>query len=77
LSEYDDPEVNREDKTMNLGAGLSWSPLKWLKFDLSYAYIDFQTDSSQRGDYTENKATFSLTLITSKKSFINTSSSSQ
>lgn len=77
LTEYDEPGVNRNDKTMNLGAGLVWSPLKWLKFDLLYSYIDFQTDSTQRGDYQENMATFSVSFIPSQPALLKTTSSRQ
>lgn len=61
--EYQETAVNRKDNTINLGAGLSWLPLKWLQFNLSYSYEDFNTDAGERGDFTENKATFSVSFI--------------
>jgi len=51
---------------MSAGAGFSWLALKWLKFNLTYSYTDFDTDTNQRGDYTENKATFSVSFIPEK-----------
>ena len=63
LNEFHESAVNRKDNTINLGGGLSWLPLKWLRFNLSYSYTDFNTDTSQRGDYAENKATFSISFI--------------
>jgi hypothetical protein len=57
---------DRKDNTMSAGAGFSWLALKWLKFNLTYSYTDFDTDTNQRGDYTENKATFSVSFIPEK-----------
>ena len=37
--------------------------VKWLKFNLSYTYTDFHTDTDERGDYTENNAEFSVSFI--------------
>ena len=66
LNEFHESAVDRKDNTINLGGGLSWNPLKWLKLNLSYSYSDFDTDDNQRGDYTENKATFSISFIPSQ-----------
>ncbi|MDA3789505.1 MAG: outer membrane beta-barrel protein [Desulfobacula sp.] len=63
LAEFHETAVDRQDKTTTIGGGFSWNPLRWLQFNLSYDYIDFNTDSSERGDYTENRATFSVSLI--------------
>ncbi len=54
ISQFDEPGVNRKDNTMALGCGLSWAPLKWLTMNLSYSFIDFNTDSALRQDYQEN-----------------------
>ncbi|MFH2060885.1 MAG: outer membrane beta-barrel protein [Pseudomonadota bacterium] len=62
LSEYDEPTINREDKSFRLGAGLVWAPLKWLTANLRYGFEDFTSDSSSREDYQENKVTFSISL---------------
>jgi len=56
-------EEDRTDNTIYLGGGLSWSPLKWLRLNLSYSYEDFDTDANERGDYKENKVTFSVSFI--------------
>jgi len=56
-------EADRKDNTLNLGGGLSWSPLKWLRFNLSYSYEQFDTDATERDDYEENKVTISVSLI--------------
>jgi len=61
LSEYDAQGVDREDKTMALGAGLIWSPLKWLRFNFSYEFTDFNTNSTL-DDYQEHSAFISTTL---------------
>ena len=64
--EFEETEINRNDNTINLGAGLSWDPLRWLRFDLSYYYERFDTDSSLRDDYSENKGILSVSFIPSK-----------
>lgn len=46
--------VDRTDNTLDLGAGLVWSPLKWLSIDLSYSFRDFDTDGQGSQDYQEN-----------------------
>ncbi|CCK80494.1 outer membrane beta-barrel protein [Desulfobacula toluolica] len=64
--EFTEADVDRTDNRINLGGGLSWFFLKWLRFNLSYYYTDFDTDADQRGDYTENKAIFSVSFIPSQ-----------
>lgn len=65
--EFSESDIDdRTDNRINLGGGLSWFPLKWLRFNLSYYYTDFDTDADQRGDYTENKAIFSVSFIPSQ-----------
>ncbi|MBU2626981.1 MAG: hypothetical protein KKE61_00030, partial [Proteobacteria bacterium] len=61
--EFHESAVNRKDNRLNLGGGLSWLPLKWLRFNASYSYTDFNTDTNQRGDYAENRATVSVSFI--------------
>jgi len=65
IDEFDDPTTNdRTDKTLSFRSGLSWIALKWLRFNLSYEYNDFDTnDSSGRNDYQENKVTFTVNFI--------------
>ena len=66
LSDYDEPGVDREDKTLNLGAGLNWSPLKWLKCNFSYGFTDFNTSDTTREDYQEHTASVSISVIPSE-----------
>lgn len=65
--------IDRQDNTMTLGAGFSWSPLRWLRFHLSYNYIDFDTDSTEREDYKENQALFSVSFIPARPVRLETS----
>jgi len=77
LSEYDAPGVDRKDQTMNLGAGLVWSPLRWLRFNLSYTFTDFNTDDSTLDDYQEHSAFISTTLTPREPLQINSSTPRQ
>ena len=54
---------DRTDNTITLGGGLSWLARKWLRFNLTVDHTDFSTDGDQRGDYTENTAFLSVSLI--------------
>ncbi len=63
LSDYQETAVDRKDNTLTVGGGLSWLPLKWLRFNLTYDYTDYNTDGDERGDYTENRAYFSVNFI--------------
>jgi len=76
LSEYDAPGVDRKDQTLNMGAGLVWSPLRWLSFNFSYTFTDFNTDSTL-DDYQEHRAFISTTLTPHEPLQINSSSSRQ
>ena len=62
-NEYNELTSDRMDDETTLGGGFSWNPLKWLQFNLTYTYTDFDTDTNERGDYKENKATFSVSFI--------------
>ncbi len=63
LNDYKETAVDRKDNRMTLGCGLSWLPLRWLQVKLSYTYTDFDTDTAARGDYTENRAFVSVSVI--------------
>lgn len=76
LTEYDDFGVDREDKTMTIGAGLIWSPLKWLSFNLSYGFTDFNTNSAL-DDFQEHRAFISTTLTPQEPLLIDSSSPRQ
>jgi opacity protein-like surface antigen len=76
LSEYDEPGVDRKDQTMTLGAGLVWSPLRWLSFNFSYTFTDFNTDSVL-DDYQEHRAFISTTLRPSEPLQLNPSTPRQ
>ncbi|HCY86018.1 MAG TPA: hypothetical protein DHV36_12855 [Desulfobacteraceae bacterium] len=61
--EFNETDQNRTDDTASLGAGLNWNPLRWLQFSLNYSYTDYQTSSSDREDYEDNRFYFTMTLI--------------
>ena len=64
LNDYQEAGVDRKDNTKTIGCGLTWLPLRWLQFKLTYSYTDFDTDAaSQRGDYAENRAFLSVSVI--------------
>jgi hypothetical protein len=55
INQYEEPGlVDRTDNTLDLGASLVWTPLRWLSIDLSYSFRDFDTDALGRDDYQEN-----------------------
>ena len=62
-TEYFEPSRNRMDTTVELGGGLSYLPLRWLRLSISYQFTDFESDASERGDYTKNEVTFSASFI--------------
>jgi opacity protein-like surface antigen len=63
VNQYEEPGVaDRTDNTLDLGAGLVWTPLNWLSIDLSYSFIDFNTDAARRDDYQENIGSLSIRL---------------
>ena len=62
VDRYDEPLVDREDLTLEFGAGLVWSPLQWMTLNLSWVFTDFETDSNAREDYQENVGLFSITV---------------
>jgi len=62
LKSYDQPLIDRVDKTLEFGAGLVWAPLQWLTLDLSWTFTDFDTDAYARQDYQENVGLFTITL---------------
>ncbi|MCD4721081.1 MAG: hypothetical protein K8S13_14670, partial [Desulfobacula sp.] len=37
IDQYDEPDINRKDNTLGIGAGLIWSPLQWLTLNLSWS----------------------------------------
>lgn len=61
-TEYTDPILDRTDNQFNFRAGLSWSPLRWLRLSASYIFTDFDTNSL-RGDYRENRGLLSVSFI--------------
>jgi opacity protein-like surface antigen len=66
--EFDEEEVDRNDNTFDLNAGVSWSPFNWMTLGLSYSYTNFKTDSNTRDDFVENRGIFTVTLTTPYRS---------
>ena len=66
VNEYTDPVFDRTDNSLDLGAGLVWTPLKWLSINLSYSFRDFDTDALGREDYQENVGTLTVRFIPSQ-----------
>ncbi|MCK5098214.1 MAG: TonB-dependent receptor [Desulfobacteraceae bacterium] len=66
--EFDEEQIDRNDNTFNLNAGVSWSPLNWMTLGLSYSYTNFKTDAAARDDYVENRGIFTITLTTPYRS---------
>jgi hypothetical protein len=63
VDEYKQPIEDRTDNRFNFRAGLSWSPLKWLRLSATYEFIDFSTDAALRDHYQENKGYLSISFI--------------
>jgi len=76
LSEYDETALNRKDNTMSLGAGLVWTPLRWLQFNFSYGFTNFKTNSPL-DDYQEHSAFISTTLTPQDPLQVNSTSPRQ
>lgn len=64
--EFNEPDVNRTDKTLELGTGLVWSPYLWMNLRLEYLFLDFDTESLERDDYQENRGTLTISLTPSR-----------
>jgi hypothetical protein len=58
--EFDEPDVDRVDNTLDFALTLSWSPLRWINIRLAYEFEDFDTDSVITNDYQENKGTITV-----------------
>lgn len=62
--EFDQPQaVDRKDDRASLGAGLTWTPLKWLQLGVNYSFTDYRTTDATRDDYQDNRVFFSVTLV--------------
>ncbi|MCD4722851.1 MAG: hypothetical protein K8S13_23785, partial [Desulfobacula sp.] len=66
IDQYDEPDINRKDNTLGIGAGLIWSPLQWLTLNLSWSFTDFDTDAAAREDYQENIGMFTISMTPSR-----------
>ncbi|MCP4117323.1 MAG: hypothetical protein GY737_18395 [Desulfobacteraceae bacterium] len=73
--EYDEPGVDRVDNTLDLGAALSWAPLRWMNFSLSYEFKNYDTDSDRREGYHENRGTITISLYPLKPLVLDETSS--
>lgn len=60
--DFRESAVERTDDTAILGAGLHYTPLRWLRLSLNYNFTDYRTTST-REDYTENQIYFSIGFI--------------
>ncbi len=60
-TEFDDPK--RSDNEAMMGAGLTWSPLKWLQFGVNYSFSDYRGSGALREDYQDNRITFRVSLV--------------
>ncbi len=60
-SDFPDQENARTDKTLTTGAGLRWSPLKWMFWNLNYELRDRESNNSE-DEYTENRVILRLTI---------------
>lgn len=61
-NEFHEELIDRNDNTFNLNTGVSWNPLNWMTFGLSYSYTNFKTNSNTRDDYIENRGIFTVIL---------------
>ncbi len=62
IQEFQEQAVDRQDDTMEIGAGFTWLPLRWMVLNLSGSHLDYNTDAL-RGDYKENRVTFFVRLV--------------
>ncbi len=62
IDEYDEPDVDRVDNTLDFGVVLSWSPFRWMNLSLAYEFENYDTDSGSRDDYRENSGTLTVSL---------------
>lgn len=65
-TEYHELASDRKDIETTFGGGVYWNPLKWLRINFTGTHTEFETDTSARGDYEENKVTFSVSFIPRK-----------
>jgi hypothetical protein len=62
LQQYDDT-VSRQDDTSEIGGGLSWNPLRWLRVSANATHTNYKTDDSYRENYKENTITVFVRFI--------------
>lgn len=63
IDQYEEPPAaDRRDTTKTVGAGLVWAPLRWLSISLALSLTGFDTDTTDREDYTENTGTLTITM---------------
>jgi len=61
-TKYKDQDPERTDKLARAGAGLTFSPLRWMDIRAQYALNKLDSDETQ--DYTENRFLLGVTLST-------------
>ncbi|WDP90783.1 MAG: outer membrane beta-barrel protein [Desulfobacter sp.] len=66
IQDFQEQNVDRQDDTVEIGGGLTWTPLKWLQIGANASHTNFNSDGLQRDDYEENKITFYVKFIPEK-----------
>lgn len=66
LDDFNEVGSERMDTRLNLGCGLNWTALRWLRLKLNYSYTDYDTDSSSRDDYKENRVILTASITPEK-----------
>ena len=63
IDQYDEPDVDRVDKTLDLGTSLTWTILKSLSVNASYSFVDLATDDEPSTASRENSIGAGLSWI--------------
>ena len=69
--DYNEEYADRVDNTLDLSAGINWTPLKWMTLSTYYSYTNFDTDAGFRNDYEENRVAVTVSLYPYRPARIN------